>query len=70
MKNRNQFGDREYITIEGGLGWWNDTRFATEPPKFIMGGVSNNFLEWANGLGAWPTKPLSLIVLWQMLGYK
>ena len=28
-----------YSDIEGGLGWWRDTRFATETPKFIMGGV-------------------------------
>ncbi|MFK7918858.1 MAG: hypothetical protein AB8G14_12315 [Ilumatobacter sp.] len=41
-----------YSTIEGGLGWWNDTRFATEAPKFIMGGVSRDFFEWANGPGA------------------
>lgn len=41
-----------YSTIEGGLGWWNDTRFATETPKFTMGGVSRNFSEWANGPGA------------------
>lgn len=26
-----------YSDIEGGLGWWRDTRFATETPKFIMG---------------------------------
>lgn len=41
-----------YSTIEGGLGWWNDTRFATETPKFIMGGVAYDFTEWANGPGA------------------
>ena len=41
-----------YTTIEGGLGWWKDTRFATETPKFIMGGVSHNFFSWANGTGA------------------
>ncbi|MFK7833428.1 MAG: sialate O-acetylesterase [Winogradskyella sp.] len=41
-----------YTTIEGGLGWWGDTRFATETPKFIMGGVSHNFFAWANGTGA------------------
>ncbi|MEM6800302.1 MAG: T9SS type A sorting domain-containing protein [Bacteroidota bacterium] len=39
-------------TIEGGLGWWRDTRFATETPKFIMGGVPHNFVSWANGVGA------------------
>src|SRR3954466_4312624 len=38
--------------IEGGLGWWRDTRVATETPKFIMGGVALNFSEWANGPGA------------------
>lgn len=41
-----------YTDIEGGLGWWRDTRFATETPKFIMGGVALNFVEWANGPGA------------------
>ena len=41
-----------YTTIEGGLGWWQDTRFGTECPKFIMGGVSHNFFAWANGPGA------------------
>lgn len=41
-----------YNTIEGGLGWWHDTRFGTRIPKFIMGGVSNGFFAWANGPGA------------------
>jgi len=41
-----------YSDIEGGLGWWRDTRFATETPRFIMGGVALNFSEWANGPGA------------------
>lgn len=41
-----------YTTIEGGLGWWHDTRFGTRVPKFIMGGVSHNFYAWANGPGA------------------
>ena len=41
-----------YSDIEGGLGWWRDTEFATETPKFIMGGVAPNFNEWANGPGA------------------
>jgi len=44
--------DQFYTTIEGGLGWWHDTRFGTEIPKFIMGGVSYNFYAWANGPGA------------------
>ncbi|MBK7096360.1 MAG: hypothetical protein IPH57_15405 [Saprospiraceae bacterium] len=44
--------DQFYITIEGGLGWWHDTRFGTKIPKFIMGGVSFNFYAWANGPGA------------------
>lgn len=43
---------RIYSDIEGGLGWWRDTRFATATPKFIMGGVALNFVEWANGPGA------------------
>lgn len=41
-----------YSDIEGGLGWWRDTRFPTPTPKFIMGGVAPNFSEWANGPGA------------------
>ncbi|MFM1770446.1 MAG: hypothetical protein RJA22_2975 [Verrucomicrobiota bacterium] len=41
-----------YSDIEGGLGWWRDTQYATETPKFIMGGVAPNFMEWANGPGA------------------
>ena len=44
--------EKLYSDIEGGLGWWRDTRFATETPKFIMGGVALNFGEWANGPGA------------------
>lgn len=41
-----------YSDIEGGLGWWCDTRFATTTPKFIMGGVAPDFVAWANGPGA------------------
>ncbi|MDQ3814806.1 MAG: hypothetical protein M3347_12760 [Armatimonadota bacterium] len=41
-----------YSDIEGGLGWWRDTRFPSETPKFIMGGVAPNFSAWANGPGA------------------
>lgn len=44
--------EKIYSDIEGGLGWWRDTRFATETPKFIMGGVALNFVRWANGPGA------------------
>jgi len=44
--------DDIYSDIEGGLGWWRDTRFATETPKFITGGVSLNFETWCNGPGA------------------
>jgi hypothetical protein len=44
--------ENTYSDIEGGLGWWRDTRFATETPKFIMGGVALDFVEWANGPGA------------------
>ena len=44
--------EKHYSDIEGGLGWWRDTRFATETPKFIMGGVALKFSEWANGPGA------------------
>jgi hypothetical protein len=38
-----------YTDIEGGLGWWRDTRFPTATPKFIMGGVAPDFSEIANG---------------------
>jgi len=44
--------ERLYTDIEGGLGWWRDTQYATETPKFIMGGVALNFMAWANGPGA------------------
>lgn len=44
--------EKMYSDIEGGLGWWRDTRFATETPKFIMGGVARDFVAWANGPGA------------------
>jgi len=44
--------EKLYSDIEGGLGWWRDTRFATKTPKFIMGGVALNFSAWANGPGA------------------
>ena len=44
--------EKVYSDIEGGLGWWRDTRFATTTPKFIMGGVALNFSAWANGPGA------------------
>jgi len=40
-----------YSDVEGGLGWWRDTHFPTETPKFIMGGVAPNFSEIANGPG-------------------
>lgn len=52
-----------YSDIEGGLGWWRDTRFPTETPKFIMGGVAPDFSEIANGpshgAGTWE-KPRGL----------
>jgi hypothetical protein len=52
-----------YSDIEGGLGWWRDTRFPTETPKFIMGGVAPNFSAIANGpahgAGTWD-KPKGL----------
>ena len=51
--------DQFYTTIEGGLGWWHDTRFGTAIPKFIMGGVSYNFYAWANGPGAGKSGMLS-----------
>lgn len=47
--------DDFYNTIEGGLGWWGDTRFGTTVPKFIMGGVAHSFDAAANGPGAGST---------------
>ncbi len=44
--------EKLYSDIEGGLGWWRDTRFPTATPKFVMGGVALNFSAWANGPGA------------------
>ena len=62
-----------YCDIEGGLGWWRDTQYATSTPKFIMGGVSLNFHAWANGPGAgknrnWD-KPLGLYGVAQLSPY-
>ena len=55
--------EKLYSDVEGGLGWWRDTRFPTETPKFIMGGVAPNFTEIANGpahgVGTWE-KPRGL----------
>lgn len=55
--------EKLYSDVEGGLGWWRDTRFPTETPKFIMGGVAPNFSEIANGpahgAGTWE-KPKGL----------
>jgi hypothetical protein len=34
------------------VDWWHDTEYATETPKFILGGVAPNFSEWAIGPGA------------------
>jgi hypothetical protein len=36
---------QHYSDVEGGLGWWRDTRFATPTPKFIMGGVALEFVH-------------------------
>ena len=61
-----------YSDVEGGLGWWRDTRFPTETPKFIMGGVAPNFSEIANGpahgWGSWE-KPKGLYGVAQISPY-
>lgn len=51
---RDQLATKEklYSDVEGGLGWWRSTQYATTTPKFIMGGVQLNFAGWANGPGA------------------
>jgi hypothetical protein len=52
-QNNSSLAKKDFYTdVEGGLGWWNDTEYATETPKFIMGGVQLNFVGWANGPGA------------------
>ncbi len=51
-ENPNLEGVWFYSTIEGGLGWWRDTEYPTESPKFIMGAVALGFCAWANGPGA------------------
>lgn len=62
-----------YSDIEGGLGWWRDTQYATETPKFIMGGVSLGFHAWANGPGAGKNRdwdnPLGLYGVAQLSPY-
>ena len=45
--------ERFYTKIEGGLGWWRDTEYGTETPKFLMGGVALNFSEWAKKQACW-----------------
>ena len=69
--------EKMYSDIEGGLGWWRDTRFATETPKFIMGGVALDFLclgpmvpapgkgrSWEEPRGKYGIAQLSPWVLW------
>ena len=51
-KHEKKPGERFYTDIEGGLGWWRETHFGTETPKFFMGGVELNFKSWANGPGS------------------
>jgi len=48
-----------YNSMEGGLGWWQNTQFLTRAPKFSMGGVPGAFNRAANSPG-WPgsTQPL------------
>ena len=41
--------EKIYTDVEGGLGWLRNTEYATETPKFIMGGVQLDFSGWANG---------------------
>src|SRR6185295_8534460 len=35
--------EKLYSDVEGGLGWWRDTRFATEARQLHMGGAALNF---------------------------
>jgi hypothetical protein len=52
LRDKSLAKEKLYSDIEGGLGWWRNTEYATETPKFIMGGVELNFAAWANGPGA------------------
>ena len=40
-----------YTTIEGGVGLWRSTRFATNNQKFLMGGIAAGFDSFASGVG-------------------
>ncbi len=51
MYAKGQAPAEAYQTIEGGLGWWRDTAFATETPKFGIGAVAIDFSGVANGPG-------------------
>ena len=39
-----------YTTIEGGVGLWRSTRFATNNQKFLMGGIAAGFDSFASGV--------------------
>ena len=40
-----------YTTIEGGVGLWRSTRFASNNQKFLMGGIAAGFDSFASGVG-------------------
>ncbi|WP_202552407.1 hypothetical protein [Ginsengibacter hankyongi] len=52
MRDSSKTKEKLYSDIEGGLGWWRSTQYATTTPKFNMGGVQLNFAGWANGPGS------------------
>jgi hypothetical protein len=51
MKAKGQMPAEAYQTIEGGLGWWHDTVFGVETPKFHIGAVATDFSSVSNGPG-------------------
>jgi hypothetical protein len=52
FRDTSKIKEKLYSDIEGGLGWWRSTQYATITPKFNMGGVQMDFAGWANGPGA------------------
>ncbi len=51
LRDQSAAKEKLYSDIEGGLGWWRSTQYATITPKFNMGGVQLNFVGWSNGPG-------------------
>jgi hypothetical protein len=59
-----------YSDIEGGLGWWRDTRFPTETPKFqeIANGPAHGKGSWKKPQGLYGVAQLSPWLLFPLDG--